>query len=205
MSETSTRITLVRHGETVWNREMRLQGSKDIPLSEAGLLQAARAASRLQGEAHHIVHSSDLQRAHKTAAMIAAALGVDHEVHVDLRERSFGDLEGLTREEISARYPSFWEPGHQPDPALNVETFEQLRERALRIVAEIAERHAGQNVLIVSHGGFINAFLHKISDGKMGSGVSKLGNTSITRIVREEDGSWTILGVGDTAHLDEEE
>lgn len=205
MSLSSTRITLVRHGETIWNREMRLQGSRDIPLSEAGLLQAEQVAARLQGEEHHIVHSSDLQRAHKTAALIAATLRVDHEVHVDLRERSFGKLEGLTRSEITDRYPDFWEPGHKPESGLNVETFDQLRERALRIITEIADRYEGQNVLVISHGGFINAFLHKISEGLYGSGVNKLGNTSITRVIREANGSWTILEIGCTAHLDEHE
>ena len=200
----ATRITLVRHGETVWNREMRLQGSRDIPLSEAGVSQAARVATRLQREEHHIVYSSDLERAHHTAATIADAIGdVDHLVRVDLRERSYGQLEGKTRGEILDLYPDFWEPNHRPDALLGVETFDQLCDRALRSVTEIADQHPGQNILIVSHGGFINAFLHKISAGLYGSGVNKLGNTSVTRVVREIDDRWTIVDVGCVAHLDE--
>ena len=199
-----TRVTLVRHGETIWNREMRLQGAQDIPLSDAGLRQAALVAARLKGEEHHRLYSSHLQRAHKTAALLADALQLEHGVDEELRERSFGRLEGLTRSEITERHPGFWEPGFVPDAESGVEPFEDLRERAVRIVDRIAAEHPGENVLIVSHGGFINAFLHKISEGMYGSGVNKLGNTSITRVTREADGGWTIESIGDTEHLDDE-
>jgi 2,3-bisphosphoglycerate-dependent phosphoglycerate mutase len=201
-----TRIMLVRHGETIWNRELRLQGSQDIPLTPVGEQQAERVARRLSDEPYrpHAVYSSPLQRAHKTAGTLARALQASHDVHDGLRERHFGELEGLTREQITERFPDFWGPEHKVYDIPGLESFPQVSERALQTVSELADRHPDEEVLIVSHGGFINAFLHKISDGKMGSGVNKLGNTSITRVVREKDGNWTILGVGDAAHLDEE-
>lgn len=195
-------FTLVRHGETIWNREMRLQGSKDIPLSDAGLAQAERVAARLSGETFHVLYSSRLQRAHKTGERIAAATGVPHHVHEDLRERHYGEVEGFTREQILDRYPDFWTPGQTYEVA-GVESFEELSARAYNAVSQIADQHPGEHVVLVSHGGTINAFLHAISGGEYGSGVNKLGNTSVTRVIREADGTWKIVDVGCTAHLQE--
>jgi broad specificity phosphatase PhoE len=198
-----THITLVRHGETIWNRELRLQGSKDIPLSDLGLAQAEAVAKRLQPETFHRVYSSHLNRAHKTADTLAQTLQLPHHVHEHLRERSYGEIEGWTREEILAKYPDFWGPGNSYDvPGL--ETFEQLSERVHQTINELANQHEGERLLLVSHGGTINAFLHAISGGQFGSGVNKLGNTSVTQVVREADGKWTIETVGCTEHLDED-
>jgi len=200
-----TRITLVRHGETEWNREGRLQGSQDIPLSEAGLRQAERIAQRLKHEPYHRVYSSTLQRAHKTAERIAQAIGVPHHVHDQLHERPYGEVEGMTRDEILARYPDFWAQDAPPAPVPGLETLEQLRERARKAVQEIADRHPGENLLIVSHGGTINAFLHAISSGAYGTGINRLGNTSLTETTVHPDGRWCIDNVGCTAHLSEED
>jgi broad specificity phosphatase PhoE len=149
------------------------------------------------------VYSSDLSRAHKTADTLARTLSVPHHVHQDLRERSYGEIEGWTREEILERYPDFWGPGKNYQvPGL--ETFEQLSERAHKTINALTDLHVGERLLLVSHGGTINAFLHAISGGKYGAGVNKLGNTSVTRVVRQPDGTWTIEEVGCTKHLDEE-
>ncbi|WP_161780726.1 histidine phosphatase family protein [Tumebacillus flagellatus] len=195
-----TIVTLVRHGETVWNRELRLQGSQDIPLSEVGLAQAEAVAVHLREEPFHVVYSSHLSRAHKTAERVAEAAGVEHRVLEGLMERSYGELEGWTRDEILAKYPDFWGPGKKYSvPGL--ESFEELAARASKAVHEIVEQHPGRNVLVVSHGGTINAFLHSISGGEYGAGVNKLGNTSVSRVVRNEDGSWSVLEVGRVDHL----
>lgn len=200
---TTTRITLIRHGETVWNRELRMQGSQDIPLSDAGVEQARALADRLTREdTYHHIYSSRLQRAHKTAAAVAEALRIPHTVHDDLRERSFGELEGLTRPDILERYPDFFSPG-QTYEVPGLETFEQVRDRAHRAVGDIVKKHPGEHVILVSHGGTINAFLHAISDGAYGTGVNKLGNTSVTKVIREHDGVWTIDTVNCTKHLPE--
>ncbi|MBL0387014.1 histidine phosphatase family protein [Tumebacillus sp. ITR2] len=198
-----THVTLVRHGETVWNKEFRLQGSQDIPLSEVGLAQAEAVALHLKEEPFDVVYSSHLSRAHTTAEALAKAVGVEHHVRESLMERSYGELEGWTRDEILAKYPDFWGPGKKyPVPGL--ETFEELAERASKTIHEIVAEHEGRNVLIVSHGGTINAFLHSISGGEFGAGVNKLGNTSVTRVVWNEDGSWSVVEVGRTDHLPEE-
>ncbi|MGZ4032515.1 MAG: histidine phosphatase family protein [Tumebacillaceae bacterium] len=196
-----TKFTLVRHGETIWNREMRLQGSRDIPLSDVGLRQAEAVAKRLQNEPHHRVYSSHLQRAHKTADTIASLKGIPHHVQEDLQERSYGEVEGWTREEILAKYPDFWEANRADVPG--VETVEAARQRAHTTINRIADEHPGEHVLIVSHGGTINAFLHAISAGTYGSGINKLGNTSISRVTRDEHGKWHIESVGDTEHLND--
>jgi len=206
---TSTRITLVRHGETTWNRDMRLQGSRDIPLSELGLAQAERVADRLLQEAaagtdHHRVYSSHLSRAHTTAATIAEKLGLPHHVHDSLHERSYGELEGLTRDEILALYPDFWGVDSVQHKAQGVESVEAVRERAHRALEEIAAQHQGEHVVIVSHGGTINALLHRLSEGQYGTGINRLGNTSVTRVERRSDGTWHIVDVGCTRHLSDE-
>lgn len=199
-----TSITLVRHGETIWNREMRLQGSKDIPLSDLGVLQAEAVAKRLHNEPFHRVYSSHLSRAHTTADTVARTLQIPHHVHEHLQERSYGEIEGWTREQILERYPDFWAAG-MSYVVPGLETFEQLSTRAHNTINQLADQHLGENLLIVSHGGTINAFLHAISAGQYGSGVNKLGNTSVTRVIREHDGKWRIESVGCTAHLGEDQ
>ncbi|MFD2168952.1 histidine phosphatase family protein [Tumebacillus lipolyticus] len=193
-------LTLVRHGETLWNREFRLQGSQDIPLSDTGLAQATAIAKRLSREQFQALYSSHLQRAHKTAETIAEASGVLHRVHKDLHERHFGEIEGHTRDEILERYPAIWGREKTYDVA-GVEPFDALRERSRQAIEQIADQHPGEHVVIVSHGGTINAFLHSISDGRCGTGISTLGNTSVTRVLRDQDGVWQIIEIGCTAHL----
>ncbi|HEU4965650.1 MAG TPA: histidine phosphatase family protein [Bacilli bacterium] len=197
-----TRITLIRHGETIWNRERRMQGSQDIPLSDTGLEQAEAVAKRLaaDGTTYHHIYSSHLRRAHQTAATIAAALNLPHTVHEDLRERSFGDLEGHTRDQILDKYPDFFGPGPKP-PIPGLETFEQVSARAHRVIHDLIQNHTDEHILIVSHGGTINAFLHAISDGAYGTGVNKLGTTSLTHVIHEKDKTWHIKKVGCTEHL----
>ena len=100
-----TELLLIRHGETLWNQQRRMQGQNDSPLTPTGLEQARKLARRLKDVAFSALYSSDLRRAHETARCIADATG--HEVIADrgLRERSFGIFEGLTNDEIRARHP----------------------------------------------------------------------------------------------------
>lgn len=116
----SRRIVCLRHGQTLWNVEHRFQGHTDIPLDETGLAQAARAASLLASlRPTHIV-SSDLRRANDTGLALGRLVGLDVAVDKDFRERGGGAWEGLTREEISAGWPTeylAWEaPGGEPVP-----------------------------------------------------------------------------------------
>ncbi|MFF4617604.1 histidine phosphatase family protein [Nonomuraea jabiensis] len=114
----SKRIVCLRHGQTLWNVEQRFQGHSDIPLDETGIAQAARAASLLASLRPTLIVSSDLQRANDTALALARVVGLDVSVDKDLRERGGGEWEGLTRDQIAARWPEeyvAWEaPGGEP-------------------------------------------------------------------------------------------
>jgi broad specificity phosphatase PhoE len=135
-----TTLLLVRHGETDWNAEGRLQGHTDTPLNDYGRRQAATLAEALAGDGIDAVYSSDLSRARETAEIVAARLGLPVVVEPGLREKNWGSWEGLTPMERDAtEYVG--------------ESTEDHRDRTLRALREIAERHPDARVLVVTHGG----------------------------------------------------
>lgn len=143
-----TKLLLIRHGETAWNAEHRIQGQLDIPLSPLGVLQSARLAECLANEAIDAVYSSGQSRAWLTAAPVAARLGLEVIAEPRLRERSFGIFEGLTLDEIAARYPAEFKKWRERDPAWRPEGGEsgqQLIDRVLSAVAGIGTEHVGAN------------------------------------------------------------
>ncbi|MFN2469185.1 MAG: histidine phosphatase family protein [Gaiellaceae bacterium] len=154
----TTILLLARHGQSDWNREVRWQGHADRPLTARGLEQARALAERLKRIPLAAVYSSDLRRAHDTAAAVAERQGVEHRMLPDLREVDVGSWSGLTRTEAAERFPegyrrwkqgsSGWEDG---------ETYEQMSARVLAAVRRIAEEHGGDRILVVSHGGPIRA------------------------------------------------
>jgi broad specificity phosphatase PhoE len=135
-----TTLLLVRHGETDWNAEGRIQGHADVPLNARGLEQAKELAGRLGGEAIDTIYASDLSRARVTAEIVGAALGVPVVIDPDLREIDVGAVEGLTFEEGRSLG---WQGELKEDHA----------ERILRAIRRIAEQHPGGRVLVVTHGG----------------------------------------------------
>ena len=137
-----TTLLLVRHGETDWNAAGRLQGHTDRPLNEYGRSQAEALAERLAGDVIDAVYASDLARARETAGIVAARLGLPVAVHADLREKNWGNWEGLTAAE-------------RERVELVGETTAAHRERTLRVLHWIAERHTGERVAVVTHGGSI--------------------------------------------------
>lgn len=154
-----TKLLLVRHGETSWNAEHRIQGQLDIPLSPLGVLQSARLAECLASEPISAVYSSGQSRAWLTAAPVAARHGLPVIAEPRLRERSFGVFEGLTLDEIAERYPAEFrkwrerDPGWWPDGG---ESGQQLIDRVLSALADITAQRAGQTVVLVSHGGVLD-------------------------------------------------
>jgi probable phosphoglycerate mutase len=152
-------LLVIRHAETAWNAEHRIQGHLDIPLSATGIRQAARLADCLAREPISAVYSSQLARAWLTAVPIAERLGVDVVPEPRLRERAFGVFEGLTLDEIAARYPAEFRAWRARDPAWAMEggeTGRQLIDRVLHALHEIAGRHRGQTVALVTHGGVLD-------------------------------------------------
>lgn len=195
-----THVFLVRHGETPWNRERRFQGHQDIPLSPAGLSQAKRLAQSLKGETFDAVYSSDLRRAVQTAEIIAQEKNLPVVKLKALRERSMGEWEGLTREEVAARFPDW--PQRIIEGRHGTESLSALQERMMNQLEHLVRLHRGGRILAVSHGGSINAVLAKVSRGRYGPGMSRLENTSMTHLVYDHrEGKWRVEKVNKTEHL----
>ncbi len=154
----TTTILLARHGESDWNRSKRWQGFADRPLTDLGRRQAVELAARLEGTDLDAVYSSDLQRARDTAEAVARSKGLEVGTTPDLREVDVGSWSGLTRAEAEAQYPDAYgrwlQGGEGWDDG---ETYEELRERVVRAIQQIAKRHEGERVLVVAHGGTIRA------------------------------------------------
>ena len=154
-----TQLLLIRHGETAWNAEHRIQGQLDIPLSPLGVLQSERLAECLANEPIDAVYSSGQSRAWLTAVPLAARLGLEVIAEPRLRERSFGIFEGLTLDEIAERYPPEFKKWRERDPAWRPEGGEsgqQLIDRVLSAVSDIGTKHPSQTVVLVSHGGVLD-------------------------------------------------
>ncbi|MGI6091390.1 MAG: alpha-ribazole phosphatase [Veillonellaceae bacterium] len=157
-----TKIILVRHGQTLWNVEMKYQGQTDIALTEKGLEQAQMVAKRLANESISAIYSSDLSRAFATAEIIAAKHNLQVIGVPELREISFGDWEGLTYTNINSGWPQIMDKLFTCPDEVTIpggESFPQLRERASKALAKIAANHKDQNIVVVAHGGTIRTLI----------------------------------------------
>jgi probable phosphoglycerate mutase len=200
----ATRLIIVRHGETEANLAGRWQGHGDSPLTEAGTAQAEAVARRLRGCSFSALYSSDLGRAHQTARIIAGQTG--HEVILDgrLRERHLGVFQGLTRAEMADRYPEAYHlyrtsgPGHAIPGG---ESARQCFERATAGLAEIALKHLGETVVVVTHGGVLNGLMrHALGIPFDSPRRFKIWNASVN-VFLFEGGHWVLETWGDRCHL----
>ena len=202
-----TRIVAVRHGETVWNAEMRMQGQLDTALSERGRWQARRAADSLAGEGIEAIFASDLERAFDTAQALATRLGLPVTTDPGLRERSFGVFQGFTYAEIDARWPVEAARWRHHDPDFGADEGETLREfsaRAVGACSRIAASQAGSSIAIVTHGGVLDCLYRAAAGIALGAPRSwELGNAAINRLLYTPRG-FTLVGWSDTAHLEGE-
>jgi probable phosphoglycerate mutase len=152
-------LLLIRHGETDWNSAGRIQGFRDIALSERGLRQAQVLARHLEGQTLDAVYSSDLTRAIQTADPLARQRGLTLRIDARLKERGFGLFEGHTYAEAEANWPHEYAIWRQRDPGHAVPGGESYRDARLRVLAsleDIARQHAGRAVAIVTHGGVLD-------------------------------------------------
>jgi broad specificity phosphatase PhoE len=155
-----TEILLARHGETDWNRENRFQGHADPPLNEAGRVQAAELAATLAHEPLAAVYSSPLRRALETAQTVAARHELAPVTLDALREVDVGSWQGLTRADVESRFPEQFGRWLQHGPGWeDGETYEQMSERVLAGLRELAGLHPHERILVVTHGGPIRAAL----------------------------------------------
>ncbi len=198
------RLLALRHGQTAWNAEQRLQGHADIALDSTGQWQAAQLAQALAQEGIEAIYCSDLQRARDTATALQAATGAPLVQHAGLRERFFGVLEGHTYAEIDQRWPQDARAWRQRDVLAmpgGGESLLQFYNRCVGVAVQLAARHPGGVVAMVAHGGVLDC-LYRAATG-LGLGAPRsweLGNATINRLLWSPQGL-SLVGWNDDQHL----
>ncbi|MES2188421.1 MAG: histidine phosphatase family protein [Pseudomonadota bacterium] len=201
-----TDLILIRHGETDWNRALRFQGQTDVPLNTVGLAQAERIAARLGAEAVDRIVSSDLDRAMRTALPAAALLGLPVVAEPGLREQCFGYAEGRTGAEIRADRPEAWLQWlafHADGAFPGGESTREFHDRTVGAVRRLAAAHAGENLLLFTHGGVLDMVFRAARALSLdGPRLAEIPNAGFNRIRVAADGAIEIVVWADTAHLD---
>jgi probable phosphoglycerate mutase len=202
--EEATRLIAVRHGETAWNVDTRIQGQIDIGLNATGLWQAQRASQALADEGIGVIYASDLSRAWQTAEEIAKPHGLAVQPEPRLRERAFGHLEGMSFAEIEAMLPEDAKRWRERDPEFEPEGGESLltfRDRITQVASELAARHPGELVTLVAHGGVMDVLYRAATRQELQAPRTwQLGNAAINRMLWTPEG-FSLVGWSDIAHL----
>jgi 2,3-bisphosphoglycerate-dependent phosphoglycerate mutase len=201
-----TRITAIRHGETAWNVDTRIQGQLDISLNEKGRWQASQAGKAMASESVDAIFSSDLARAYETALAVAKHHGLDVQIERDLREREFGSFQGKTFAEIEAQMPEealLWRkrvPDFSPGGG---ESLLQFRERVTQCIRVLAAQNAGKHIMIVSHGGVMDIIYREATGLELQAPRTwQLGNASINRVLFNGE-HFSLVGWSDASHLND--
>lgn len=204
MLDQATRLILIRHGETLWNRATRIQGHTDVPLSPLGLAQAEHLAQALVDEPLAAIYASDLQRARQTAEAVAAAHGLPVQQDRDLRERAFGRFEGLTWQEIEQGYPEDAARWRRREPEFAVgggESLVQFSARCLAAAHRAASAHRGRSIALVAHGGVLDCLYRAATRVALDAPRSwQLGNATVNRLLATPEG-FALIGWNDDQHL----
>jgi len=201
---TATEFIVVRHGETAWNAQGRIQGHLDSPLNEEGLAQALLVGDCLARESFSHLYSSDLGRALQTAQPIADRSGLRVQPETRLRERHLGIFQGLTGIECEHRsrddYLRF--KAREPDHVIpEGESIRQVYDRVRGVFTALLERHREQRIVVVTHGGILDALYRFVNQVPLGKARDfSIFNASIN-VVRNDDGRWSIVRWGDISHL----
>lgn len=201
----TTRLCIVRHGETAWNAEHRVQGQLDIPLNEIGLRQAQAVGRALRGEGFDAIYSSDLVRAQQTARPFADLYAQQVLLDRDLRERHYGIFESLTYAEVKRKFPDDYARFEAREPGYDFRTGERLQDfaqRSIAVLARIAGRHRGRSILVFTHGGVLDHLYRHIT-GRSISAQRDFGipNAGLNRVEVTAEG-WRIRAWAETAHLE---
>ncbi|MCL2656596.1 MAG: histidine phosphatase family protein [Betaproteobacteria bacterium] len=203
----STRICLIRHGETDWNVARRMQGHTDIPLNSTGRAQACRLAASLADEHFAAIYTSDLLRARQTAEAVAHRFALHVQPEPGLRERNYGGFQGLTYDEAKAKYPDVYARFEQrittdafPGGG---ESLEMFFERVRQTLTAIAERHPDADILVVCHGGVLD-MVHRIAAALPLTRKRDfpIGNATVNWLEYDQ-GRWVILAWDERSHLDD--
>jgi broad specificity phosphatase PhoE len=200
----TTEILVIRHAQTDHNREQRFQGHATTPLNAHGQEQARLLAQRLARGPVEAIYSSDLPRAHQTAAAVASSLSLPIFPLRGLREIDVGEAVGLTRDELRKRQPDLFGPAWASARFPGGESHEELGSRIGGTLRDLAAAHPQQRIAVVTHGGAIRALLAAVAGIPLEALVGLVvANTSITRLRRTPDGVFRLLGLNDAAHLEE--
>lgn len=201
-----TWILLIRHGETDWNAQRRMQGQTELPLNETGLLQAEKIGSQLKKYPIDVLYSSPQVRAHETAKAIHKYhRKIPFHTHDALKERSFGETEGKLFDEIIKQYPTLafdknWNhPLSQPPGG---ERIKDVYERSERFLAEVLGKEEGKKVAIVSHGVTIRCMICSLLHIPLAHNIFfEIYNTSVTLIKKPREGSGELHVINNLSHL----
>ena len=200
-----TRICFVRHGETDWNIELRMQGHIDLALNAKGEAQALAAGCHFSGMQADALYSSDLLRARQTAQPISAALGLPTVLCPELRERHFGRCEGLTYEEVVERYSEDARAIRSRDPdyaSPGGESRRQHQTRILDCIGNLVREHPGQTIVVVTHGGVLDVINRRARDLPPEAPRDyPIPNTGINWVTVDGE-QWVIQSWGETVHLE---
>lgn len=200
-----TRIILVRHGQTEWNRLERFRGRAEVPLNPTGMAQAKATGERVAREWQPVaVYSSPLSRARITAEAIARHLGLPVQVHPGLTDINYGQWQGLTPEEARARWPEAVEVWYNLPHMARIpggEALVEVGDRAMAAVKELAGRHSGETIALVSHTVVNRLILLSI----LGLGKDRFWrlrqDTCAINVFEWEGGDFTLVTMNDTCHL----
>ncbi|MEY2809359.1 MAG: hypothetical protein RLZ66_870 [Pseudomonadota bacterium] len=201
----TTRIIAIRHGETAWNVDTRIQGQTDIGLNDKGHWQARQAAAALAHEPIAAIYTSDLSRAHDTARAIAQVQGLTPQTERGLRERAFGIFEKRTWAEIESLWPDDARQWRERVPEwapAEGESLLALRERIQHLTHALAARHVGEQIVFVAHGGVMDILYRLATQQALQAPRTwTLGNANINRLLWSPQGL-SLVGWGDARHLE---
>jgi 2,3-bisphosphoglycerate-dependent phosphoglycerate mutase len=205
MLDSSTRIIAVRHGETAWNVDTRIQGQLDIGLNERGRWQAQRVAAALRDEPIAALYTSDLARAHQTAQPLAELIGLPLRPDTGLRERGFGVFEGKTFVQIEAEHPEDARRWRERDVHYRLgghgESLAVFFERTVSAFKRLAAAHPGEQIAVFAHGGVMDMLYRAASNIPLAAPRTwQLSNTAINRALFNGRG-FSLVGWGDVQHL----
>ena len=204
---TITRFCLVRHGETDWNAERRLQGHTDIDLNARGLAQAEQMARAIKkiNLAFDVLYTSDLQRAAKTAKAIEQLFSTSAITNTGLRERHLGALQGLTTDEAPQLEPDLWKSHlsrNVTEELRGGESIQQFADRISTALEKIREQYLGKTVLLVSHGGALDMMYRIASNQPLDAAKAVAVPNASLNWISHDGQSWKVDGWADTSHLE---
>ena len=200
-----THVLVVRHGQTEWNAQSRIQGHTDIGLNPQGRHQAQQLAQALRDEPINAIYASDLRRAFDTAHAVAATRGLQVVADPALRERHFGVYEGLTYTEIETQDPLGAKRWRERDPdfgAQGGETLIDFYERCRLSVERLARAHEGHTILLVAHGGVLDAWYRMAARITLSAPRTwEIPNATVNRLLWSGQG-FSVVGWNDAQHLE---